>query len=90
MTDAEKRAAAKRFSADWAGRGNEKQETQAFWLTLLQKVCGLGCLSSLPALSSRRYYSKFQGQDCALSQLRTRAPAPRFTLSEVCMGYPTR
>ena len=27
MTDAERRAAAKQFAADWAGRGDEKQET---------------------------------------------------------------
>ncbi|MBD5101311.1 MAG: class I SAM-dependent DNA methyltransferase [Subdoligranulum sp.] len=38
MTDAQQRAAAKQFAADWQGRGDEKQETQAFWLALLQKV----------------------------------------------------
>lgn len=38
MTDTEKRTAAARFAADWQGRGDEKQETQAFWLALLQKV----------------------------------------------------
>lgn len=38
MTDAERRAAAKQFAADWKGRGDEKQETQTFWLALLQKV----------------------------------------------------
>jgi hypothetical protein len=41
MTDAERRAAAKQFAADWAGRGDEKQETQSFWLSLLQKVYGV-------------------------------------------------
>ncbi len=41
MIDAEKRAAAKRFAADWAGRGDEKQETQRFWLSLLQNVYGV-------------------------------------------------
>ena len=41
MTAVEKRIAAKEFSADWAGRGDEKQETQTFWLTLLQKVYGV-------------------------------------------------
>jgi hypothetical protein len=41
MTDAERRAAAKQFAADWAGRGDEKQETQTFWLALLQKVYGV-------------------------------------------------
>ena len=38
MTDVEQRNAAARFVADWKGRGDEKQETQAFWLALLQKV----------------------------------------------------
>ena len=41
MTDAERRAAAKQFAADWKGRGDEKQETQAFWMTLLSKVFGV-------------------------------------------------
>jgi hypothetical protein len=41
MTDAERRAAAKQFAADWAGRGDEKQETQTFWIALLQKVYGV-------------------------------------------------
>jgi len=41
MTDMEKRIAAARFAADWKGRGDEKQETQAFWLALLQKVYGV-------------------------------------------------
>ena len=38
MTEMEKRTAAKEFAADWKGRGDEKQETQAFWMALLQKV----------------------------------------------------
>ena len=41
MTDMEKRTAAAKFAADWKGRGDEKQETQAFWLALLQKVYGI-------------------------------------------------
>ena len=41
MTDVEKRAAAKEFAANWKGRGDEKQETQAFWMSLLQKVYGV-------------------------------------------------
>ena len=41
MTDAQRRAAAKQFAADWRGRGDEKQETQAFWLALLQRVYGV-------------------------------------------------
>ena len=41
MTDAERRAAAKQFAADWVGRGDEKQETQRFWIELLRKVYGI-------------------------------------------------
>ena len=41
MTDIEKRTAAAKFAADWNGRGDEKQETQRFWLSLLQNVCGV-------------------------------------------------
>ena len=41
MTDREKRAAARRFAADWQGRGDEKQETQSFWLALLRNVYGV-------------------------------------------------
>ena len=41
MTDTERRSAAARFAADWKGRGDEKQETQAFWLALLQKIYGV-------------------------------------------------
>ena len=41
MTDTENRLAAKQFAADWQGRGDEKQETQTFWLALLQKVYGV-------------------------------------------------
>ena len=41
MTEAERRIAAKQFAADWQGHGDEKQETQTFWLALLQKVYGV-------------------------------------------------
>lgn len=41
MTDMEQRAAAREFAAYWRNRGDEKQETQTFWLTLLQKVLGV-------------------------------------------------
>ncbi len=41
MTEMEKRTAAKEFAADWKGRGDEKQETQSFWMALLQKVFGI-------------------------------------------------
>ena len=41
MTETERRLAARQFSVDWQGRGDEKQETQTFWLALLQKVYGI-------------------------------------------------
>lgn len=41
MTDTERRAAAKQFAKDWAGRGYEKGESQTFWLSLLHKVYGV-------------------------------------------------
>ena len=41
MTDTEKRLAARQFAADWRDRGDEKQQTQAFWLSLLRNVCGV-------------------------------------------------
>ena len=41
MTDAQKKIAAKQFAKDWAGRGDEKQETQVFWIALLQNVFGV-------------------------------------------------
>ncbi len=41
MTDAERRAAAKQFTADWQGRGDEKQETSRFWMGLLRTVYGI-------------------------------------------------
>ena len=41
MTDSERRLAAKQFAADWRERGDEKQDTQTFWLTLLRKVYGV-------------------------------------------------
>ena len=41
MTDVQRRAAAKQFAADWAGKGYEKGHSQTFWLALLQKVYGV-------------------------------------------------
>ncbi len=41
MTDAQQKAAAKQFVKDWLGHGDEKQETQRFWMALLQKVYGV-------------------------------------------------
>ena len=41
MTDTEQRLAAQQFVKDWTGHGDEKQETQRFWMGLLQKVFGV-------------------------------------------------
>ncbi|MBQ3826390.1 MAG: DUF559 domain-containing protein, partial [Spirochaetaceae bacterium] len=41
MTDIEARKAAEEFAAYWAGRGDEKQESQRFWIGLLQNVLGV-------------------------------------------------
>ena len=41
MTDAEQRAAAKQFAADWKGKGYEKGESQTYWLTLLRDIFGV-------------------------------------------------
>ena len=41
MTDTERKMAARQFVKDWTGHGDEKQETQRFWMALLQKVYGV-------------------------------------------------
>ena len=41
MTDAERREAARKFINEWRGRGNEKQDSQRFWMSLLQDVYGM-------------------------------------------------
>lgn len=41
MTDVQQRSAAKKFAADWQGKGYEKGQSQTFWLALLQKVYGV-------------------------------------------------
>lgn len=41
MTDVQQRAAAKEFAAYWKNHGDEKQETQRFWIDLLRNVYGV-------------------------------------------------
>ena len=41
MTDVQQKAAAKQFVKDWLRHGDEKQETQRFWIDLLQNVFGV-------------------------------------------------
>ena len=41
MTEAEKKRAAKSFAEYWKDRGDEKSDSQSFWLTLLRDVLGV-------------------------------------------------
>lgn len=41
MTETEQRLAARQFALDWKDRGDEKQDTQSFWLALLRNVFGV-------------------------------------------------
>ncbi|MDR2570367.1 MAG: methylase [Oscillospiraceae bacterium] len=41
MTDAQQKAAAKKFATDWKGKGYEKGQSQPFWLSLLRDVYGV-------------------------------------------------
>lgn len=41
MTKVEQQAAAKDFAEKWQGHGDEKQDSQRFWIELLQKVYGV-------------------------------------------------
>lgn len=41
MTEAQQRAAAKKFASDWKGKGYEKGQSQPFWLSLLRDVYGV-------------------------------------------------
>ena len=41
LTDVQQRNAAKKFAEEWNNRGYEKGETHAFWMELLQTVCGV-------------------------------------------------
>ena len=41
MTNARQRSAAKKFAAEWKGRGYEKGESHSFWLSLLRNVYGI-------------------------------------------------
>lgn len=41
MNTADQRKGARKFVQTWAGKGYEKGETQAFWLSLLKDVFGV-------------------------------------------------
>ena len=38
MTEVQRKEAAHKFVEYWKDKGNEKQESQSFWLSLLQQV----------------------------------------------------
>ena len=41
MTDTEQREAARKFAADWKGKGYEKGQSHSYWLSLLRDVYGV-------------------------------------------------
>ncbi|MDO4803484.1 MAG: methylase [Lachnospiraceae bacterium] len=41
MTEAERREAARKFINHWRAKGNERQDSQLFWVSLLQDVYGM-------------------------------------------------
>ena len=41
MNESEKKRAAKKFAEDWKDRGDEKSDSQSFWLTLVRDVLGV-------------------------------------------------
>ena len=41
MTEKEQKKAAAAFAKEWAGKGDEKQDTHRFWIGFLQKVLGV-------------------------------------------------
>ena len=41
MKDTERRAAAKAFAEYWKDRGDEKSDSQSFWLSLARDVLGV-------------------------------------------------
>ena len=41
MTDTEKKKAAKKFAEDWKERGDEKSDSQSFWISLCRDILGV-------------------------------------------------
>ncbi|MDE6833136.1 MAG: methylase, partial [Ruminococcus sp.] len=41
MTDKEQKTAAKNFAEYWKDKGDEKSDTQSFWIMLLREVFGV-------------------------------------------------
>lgn len=53
MKDSEMKKAAREFARYWQGKGYEKGESQAFWLSLLRDVFALSIPSSTSDLKNR-------------------------------------
>ena len=53
MTDKEQKAAAKTFCQAWQNRGDEKSDTQSFWLELLGSVLGMATPTSVIVFEKR-------------------------------------
>lgn len=53
MKASEQRVAAKRFAERWNGRGDEKSDTQLFWIELLQDVFGVEDISNFIVFEDR-------------------------------------
>lgn len=53
MTQIEQKQAAKKFSEEWKNRGDEKSDTQSFWLALLGEVYGVEKPSSFIEFEKR-------------------------------------
>lgn len=41
MTDKEQKKAAAAFAKDWAGKGNEDQDTVKFWIGFIRRIWGI-------------------------------------------------
>ena len=61
MTEAEKRNAAKKFVRDWSSKGDEKQDTQRFWIQLLREVMGVDA-RNLVLLQAYGFWGKLNSE----------------------------
>ena len=68
MNEQERKKAAAEFIRHWAGRGDEKQETQKFWIELLGSVCGAEAPTS---------FIEFE-RPVLVDNLKTGKPATKF------------
>ena len=77
MTETERRITAKAFATAWKGKGDEKQETQRFWLSLLRNVYGVEKAEDAIEFERRVEVDNSNGTtttkyiDCYIRQTRT-------------------